>query len=122
MNLKKADKAFSEYIRRVDADSNGNVKCCTCPTVRHWKEMQCGHYISRKNLSTRFNEYNSHVQCRECNEFRGGNIKKYAQFLINEYDEHVIDDLTEMSHQVCKATQFEIDEIERKYKDKIKEL
>ena len=42
MYLKKLDKIFSEYIRKRDADENGYVKCCTCPTVEHWKEMDCG--------------------------------------------------------------------------------
>jgi len=49
---KEADKVFSRYIRRKYADKNGNVSCITCGVTKHWKEMDCGHYISRNHLST----------------------------------------------------------------------
>ena len=84
MELKKLDKVFSEYIRRRDADDNGYVKCCTCPTVSHWKEMDCGHYYRRSFMSIRWDEMNAHDQCKNCNRLGDGENFKYQLFMIRK--------------------------------------
>ena len=122
MNLAKADKAFSEYIRRRDADHRGFVQCCTCPTVRHWKEMDCGHWLLRGNLATRFDERNSHAQCRECNSHHDGQWVKHRAYIIERYGEDALWQLGLTKVSTLKLMQFEIDEITKKYKDKIKTL
>ena len=66
------DKVFSEYIRRRDAGGREYVRCVTCSTVKHWKEMDCGHFVSRNHLSIRFDDRNAHAQCPMCNRFKGG--------------------------------------------------
>ena len=52
--IKKLDTVFSLYIRQRYADKNGMVKCCTCSTVKHWKEMDCG--LFSKFLGSRLSE------------------------------------------------------------------
>ena len=60
--VKKLDTVFSIYIRRRYA-VNDIAKCVTCGKQDHWKSLQCGHFMSRKHLSTRWNEDNCQVQC-----------------------------------------------------------
>lgn len=81
---KELDKIFSEYIRRKYADSDGWVRCYTCPKMAFWKEMQCGHFVSRKHLATRHLEANARVQCVGCNVFGDGRVSIYAEKLEKE--------------------------------------
>lgn len=81
---KELDTIFSQYIRQKYADENGYVKCYTCSTVKHWKEMQNGHWIPRNNLATRFSEENCRVQCVGCNMFQKGRPDVFAVNLVKE--------------------------------------
>lgn len=81
---KKLDKLFSVYIRTKYADSNGYVSCFTCATKKPWKEMQCGHFVSRLHLSTRYDEGNCRPQCKGCNIFGGGRVAAFANRLEAE--------------------------------------
>lgn len=65
----KLDKIFSELVRRSRADSGGFVACYTCATVKHWKQMHAGHYLSRRNKTTRWHHDNARPQCPGCNRF-----------------------------------------------------
>ena len=61
--VKKLDTVFSQYIRRSNADNNGYCTCVTCNKTFHWKEIQAGHFMSRKHYSTRWDERNVKTQC-----------------------------------------------------------
>lgn len=83
--LKKlADKHCSEYIRRKYADWQGNVRCYTCPKTAYYKEMQCGHYVSRVYSNTRYYEPNLRVQCYRCNVLLKGNYDEFSLRLERE--------------------------------------
>lgn len=122
MNIEKADKVFSEYIRRRDADGNGFVKCCTCDHIAHWKEMHCGHFVSRNNLSVRWNDLNAHAQCPVCNTTRGGACVEYEAFMVEKYDEQVPEYLRRRGHQAEKFMQHQIDYITNFYTEQLKLL
>ena len=68
----KADKLFSEYIRRRDSDEYGYANCVTCGDHMNWKMMECGHWITRSQFATRYDERNAHIQCFKCNRQEGG--------------------------------------------------
>jgi hypothetical protein len=116
------DMVFSEYIRLRDADSSGYVRCISCGKIIHWKESDCGHYVNRKHLSTRWNERNCNGQCRSCNRFDEGNMLGYTKGLIKKYGEGVLNELDMLKHQVSKMTEFEGKLLIKHYKVKVKEL
>jgi len=62
----KLDTVFSQYIRRKDA-INEIATCVTCNKKDHYKKLQCGHFMSRRHYSTRWDENNVGVQCYGCN-------------------------------------------------------
>ena len=78
------DIIFSQLIRLKEADADGMLKCFTCDEVKHWKHMQCGHYISRAQMPTRFSEKNCRPQCKTCNEDKHGNLIVFAERLEAE--------------------------------------
>jgi hypothetical protein len=86
--VKKLDSVFSIYIRRRYA-VNDIAKCVTCGKEDNWKSLQCGHFMSRKHLSTRWNEDNCQVQCAGCNVFRYGEQYKFSLYLGNNLSEQL---------------------------------
>ena len=122
MNLKKPDDTFSIYIRMRYADDNGYVKCATCPTVLHWKQMDCGHFRLRANLSTRWNEHNAAQQCRLCNGSEDGEYYDMMYYLVQKFGAEIIEDVISKSRTEWKPMQYEIDELTEYYKEKIANL
>lgn len=101
---KKADAAWSIYIRQRDSDRSGNAKCITCGVKKHWKELQCGHFISRRVNSLRFDDTNTNAQCYSCNVMRYGEQYKYAQELDKKYGEGTADKLHARRFETHKFT------------------
>lgn len=79
------DGIVSKVVRIGSADDKGMVRCATCPAIKHWKEMQCGHYQKRGNLATRYDMRNLAPQCEDCNCFYDGEEKKFAEFIDRFY-------------------------------------
>jgi len=82
--VKELDDVFSKYIRQLYA-VDGYTACVTCPANKPWQEMQNGHYMSRGDLPTRWDETNCHPQCVACNVFKKGNYTEYAIYMIDRY-------------------------------------
>jgi len=116
--IKELDSAYSKYIRQKDADDNGQVKCYTCDKVKHWKSIDCGHYISRRHLSTRYYEKNTKPQCKGCNIFKEGNKPVFALELIKEYGKDVLEELDSLSHIKIKYDRNKLSNMIMYYKKK----
>lgn len=112
--VKKLDTVFSIYIRRRYAIDD-IAKCVTCGKEDHWKSLQCGHFMSRKHMSTRWNEDNCQVQCAGCNVFRYGEQYKFSLYLGNNLAEQ----LHIKSKEVCKFTEVELQELIQHYTHQI---
>jgi len=109
------DKVFSLYIRQKDADENGMVSCYTCGVVKHWKELHCGHFISRRHLATRWDEMNTAPQCPGCNLFNQGNAPAFALRLIKEHGEKKVEELFALSKKTCKFVRYDYELMIEKY-------
>lgn len=83
----------SEYNRRKDADWRGYAKCCTCPTIKQWKEGDAGHFLGGRTNGILFDDRGIHFQCKPCNGFRGGEQAIYKDFMLERYGQEVIDEL-----------------------------
>ena len=114
---KQADKYFSLYIRRVNADSWGNVICFTCRNILHWKDSHCSHYISRNHLSTRFSERNVATCCVGCNVFGRGKLDVFAINLISKYGKDILEDLNTQKNKAIKYKIADYQEMIEKYQD-----
>ncbi len=119
--LKKLlDKTFSEYVRRKNANEEGLVKCYTCSKVIPWKEIQCGHFISRSYLATRFDEDNTRPQCVGCNIFGGGRGVDFGRRLEIDVGVGTITRLYKKAQEITKY--FPYEEKIKEYQEKIKQL
>ena len=116
--VKKLDKVFSDYIRLRTADKQGIVECVTCGKKDQWKSMDCGHFMSRKHISTRWHEDNCQVQCKACNVFRYGEQYKYSLWLGKEK----ADELHQLSKQTLKLFDYDIEDMIKIYSEKVASL
>ena len=117
----KLDKVFSEYIRKRDT-RNGVFKCISCGRILPYEQADCGHYINRKHMSTRFDEMNCNAQCISCNRFDEGNIQGYRQGLVALYGEQQVTLLEAKKHNLRKYSDFEYEVLIKHYKEEIKKL
>ena len=123
---KRAWTYFSKYIRLRDAlKTTGDIhycKCFTCGRIESIKNMDAGHFVSRKFNSTLFNEYNTHAQCTHCNTFLGGNQLEYRRQLIKLYGEGIDIELEDKATETKKYTIPELEELIEELKEKIGRL
>lgn len=116
--IREADRVFSIYIR-LRLAVNEIATCVTCGKKAHWLLMQNGHYIGRRKMATRWDEVNCNVQCPECNEELGGNLKAYRAYLVNLHGKEVIHELESLSSKIQKFTLVDIQKVIDKYNEKI---
>lgn len=115
----KLDAVFSMWIRRRFATSQGDAVCVTCGDVRPWKAMQCGHFVSRVYLATRWDERNAAVQCYACNYLRRGNYAEYTAFMLKKYGPGIIDELLMRKRAIVKYTFSDLENLIETYRRKL---
>jgi len=120
--IKTLDRIFSEYVRFSAANDDDNCRCITCGKWFHWKNIHCGHFISRKEHATRYDEINCNPQCCHCNTFKQGNWLAYEASLIRRYGKNEIERLKEKALAGGKLTKDLLIEMIRKYQEKLKIL
>tara|TARA_R110002012_G_scaffold68530_1_gene178115 strand:+ start:346 stop:759 length:414 start_codon:yes stop_codon:yes gene_type:complete len=121
---KELDKYFSLYIRLREATDTGLCQCFTCGKVAHYKTggMQCGHFQSRKHLSTRWNEQNCQVQCVGCNMFKQGEQWKFGLQIDLKYGQSTSNDLEFLATQTYKKARWEYEDDISYYKNIVNNL
>jgi len=142
MNLKKkANTWCSKYIRLRDAlsyckeygiDTGQFIRpediigrCCTCGTVKSWLRMDAGHFKGRGlggGSGTYFDERNIHLQCKQCNAFRGGAPKEYLEFMLGKYGQEIVDEIELKHHTPLDSSDLAMLAMAQYYKEKYNEL
>lgn len=116
----KLDAVFSRYIRLRDMIPGTTVfRCISCGMIKPITVADCGHYINRKHMSTRFSEINCNAQCRSCNRFDEGNMPGYRKGLIKKYGEQRVVLLEAQKNETRQYTAFEYEALIAHYKGEI---
>ena len=130
---KRVDKWFSLFVRLRDSIEyceriglqidEGIGQCCTCSTIKQWRYMDCGHFISRGSRGAsgvRWDERNAHLQCNPCNAFHQGQGARYYDFMLHKYGQNVIDQLKWLDKN--NSYKYKLIGLELYYKQKYEEL
>lgn len=118
----KLDRIFSEFVRLRDSDSKGYCRCISCGKIQYWKDVDCGHYVNRGHMSTRYSERNCNAQCRYCNRFDEGNNIGYTRGLIGKHGVKVLSELEIKKHSMSKLTVFDYEIMIDHYIKEVKKL
>jgi len=118
--VKALDIPFSKFIRLRDTPG-GVGRCISCQKVITYKTCDCGHYINRKHMTTRYDEKNCNAQCLSCNRFDEGNIQGYRKGLLKKIGEYETDLLEVKKHGTSTMGVFELGILIKVYKQKVKE-
>ena len=116
--VKKLDIVFSRWVRMSNADHRGFCECVTCGKKEHWKQIQAGHFMSRRHYSTRWDEDNVKPQCKACNVFNQGRQYEYSIYLGKDLS----DDLLAKSRQTIKFSAYDIQQMIDIYEVRIKKM
>lgn len=124
MKLKeKLDRIFSQYIRLRDMMMPGRVfRCISCGSVMSIRQADCGHYINRQHMATRYSEVNCNAQCRHCNRFDEGNMSGYRDGLVRKYGETKVVLLEAQKNEVRKYSDVEYQALIAHYQKEIKRM
>lgn len=120
---KEADKWFSKYVRYRDSERVGDeyiAECITCGTKKPIKQLQAGHFVSRRVSTLRYDDLNVNAQCTGCNMFKQGEQYLYSVNLDKKYGEGTAKELMSRRFETHKFTQDELLNIIAESKETIK--
>ena len=113
--MKKHEKQAKEWFSRLvrlkgclsTAGSSEYGVCFTCGGSFFIGDLQCGHFISGRTNALFFEEHNSHIQCINCNTFKGGNLEVYRIKMISIYGLEEVERLEGLRHTVQRISEGE---------------
>lgn len=113
---KRADTYFAKFIRLRDQDK----PCITCG--KYTDEKDCGHFISRRFETVRFDEKNCSGQCIRCNRFQNGNQFEHGLKIDQRHGKGTAEALYVKSKMKATRKKFDYDYLADYYREKIKTL
>ena len=120
--IKKLDIVFSKHKRLSALTSGGCIRCFTCGAFLTFRQTDCGHYVGRECMPTRYEEKNTEPQCHSCNRFAEGKKDIFAINLQKKYGAGILEWLNQKKNEIKQWTVPELEEKIIYYKQKIKEL
>lgn len=120
--IAKIDDVFSDFIRLRDCDKQGLIKCITCGDIKHWTKMDCGHFVTRDKMGTRWEEPNSNGQCPHCNRFKSGQQYEHGLAIDRKYGPGTASLLVIKGKSPCHWEIFELQKMYEYYRDQVKIL
>ena len=112
---------LQKLVRMKAADENGLASCVTCGKRQHYKEMDGGHFISRKWTATKLVEENIHPQCKGCNQYASGRHDDYSLYMVDTYGIEMVRELNDKKRELCKQNRIELEDIKVELKVRIAE-
>ncbi len=106
---KELDAIFSRYIRQKYP-----ARCYTCGKTD--TPLQCGHFVSRQYLATRWDENNCRPQCVGCNIYGNGKPLDFEENLKKELGDQFVEQLKASRHQSLKLDRHWYEKQIAKYK------
>ena len=119
--INEAATLTQKLVRMKAADVNGHVQCVTCGVIKHYKQMDGGHFISRTYKFHKLREENIHPQCKSCNRYFGKVHDDYRIYMVDMYGEEFVQWLTETKWQIQKWYRPDLLELIADLKSRIKD-
>ena len=115
--IKILQQLVNKYVRLRDGSF-----CISCDKAIRGK-VDAGHFFSCGNYpSVRFDLRNINSQCITCNQFKGGRIHEYREYLIKKIGSVEFEDLERKAHENRKYSIPELKDMIQEFKQRIKQL
>jgi hypothetical protein len=118
--IAECDRVFSLYIRAKFF--TGLCYTCGQKIGTDTNEAQCGHFVERGKLITRWLIDNARPQGQCCNEFKGGNLNTFEQKLRAEIGGKRVDYLLKVKRQTYKINNTELQELIGQFSKELSKL
>ena len=121
--IEKAAELLQKIRRLEEADENGYCKCVSTGEIRHYKEMQGGHWIPRGKTRTKLCSWNINPQTPGANHpLNTFAADQYAAWMSREWGQEFVDEALARAQEPIKYTRAEALEIILLLKEQLKEL
>lgn len=90
--------------------------------MKHWQDIDAGHFYSRRHRSVRWDEMNVHPECKRCNRFDTDHLHGYFKFMIDRYGVDKMQELTDIKNTTQKFNKFDLSVMILNYNDLVKQL
>lgn len=121
---KKADVAFSRYVRLRDClyqDGEWVGNCITCGKLLtvlskegKWRAgANLGHFIGRGTKELRYDEFNCNLQCAHCNAWADKEWmqEQYRKGIVDKYGDNVLKELKQRAKIARTNSRGELEEV-----------
>jgi hypothetical protein len=112
---RELDRVFSIYIR-----TKFPKECYTCR--KQEVTLQCGHFVSRQYLATRWDENNCRPQCIGCNIYGHGKPLDFEERLKTDLGADFVEKMKKSRHESLKLSIVWYKEQIQNYKNLLKSM
>lgn len=117
-------KAIQRLCRLAAADENGNCTCVSCGCVKHYSELQGGHFLSKGSSSFwSLRIENVHPQCAKCNMWGmryGSAAQRYTLWMEDMYGRDFVNEMIATKSDPIKMYKADYEDLLADLKDQIK--
>jgi len=107
---------FVRFIRARDSAGSHYCKCFTCQKDYKVEELNCSHFVRRRNTGLKWHPKNSHLACNYCNITLDGNEEIYHLRIDLKYGPGTADMLRKVGRETKKWTNPELQSILAHYR------
>lgn len=115
--IARLDTVFSQWVRLSKSNEDGFAKCISCGKIEYWQDMDNGHYIDRKHMSTRWDVDNCYPQCRSCNRYKDGYLEGYLEAIGDDMGQ----ELTRRKYTIKRYDSYDLDALYEFYSKEVKQ-
>ena len=121
---KKKQVPLSTITNRLDrlVSAIVRVRDPYCVTCGSFADAQCGHFISRVFINTRWDLTNCHRQCSACNVMHEIDPVPYTRFIAGKYGSEYPQTLSALAHKTKVLTRVERLELEVELRSELMRL
>ncbi len=117
-------KAIQRLCRLAAADDDGNCACVSCGVVKHYSQLQGGHWLAKGSSSFwALRIENVHAQCASCNMWGmryGSAAQQYTLWMEDMYGRDFVEEMIATKSNPIKLYKADYEEMLEEFNEQIK--
>ena len=117
-------KAIQRLCRLAAADDDGNCACVSCGVVKHYSQLQGGHWLAKGSSSFwALRIENVHPQCASCTMWGmryGSAAQQYTLWMEDMYGRDFVEEMIATKSNPIKLYKADYEEMLEEFNEQIK--